>query len=100
MPKRSKGSQTRHDDAVMREANALKKDGWIVNADIPGFPTPGPVGAEKRVPDIAAQKRGHKRLIEVETPDSLASAREQLSTFRRSAAQDPRTKFDVVVTEE
>jgi hypothetical protein len=100
LPKRSKGSQTRHDDTVKREANALKKDGWIVNADIPGFPTPNPIGAAKRVPDIAAEKRGHRRLIEVETPDSLGSAGEQLSTFRRSAAHDPRTKFDVVVTEE
>ena len=100
MPNRSKGSQTQHDDAVKREANALKKAGWVVNADIPGFPTPSPIGAGKRVPDIAAEKRGHRRLIEVETPDSLASASEQLSTFRRSAAHDPRTTFDVVVTEE
>ena len=100
MPTRSKGSQKKHDDVVRRTANSLKREGWEVSADIPGFLTPGPIGEQKRVPDLVATKRGHRRLIEVETPDSLGSADEQLSTFRRSAAQDPRTKFDVVLTEE
>jgi len=100
LPTRSKGSQKKHDDVVKRTANSLKREGWEVSADIPGFPTPGPIGEQKRVPDVVATKHGHRRLVEVETPDSLGSAGEQLSTFRRSAAQDPRTKFDVVVTEE
>lgn len=93
--KRNPSSQNAHNNKVKALAKELKKDGYIVKADIPGYKKPAPIGKDKRIPDIEAQKRGRVKLIEVETKASLSTDRKQQSTFRRSAAQRPNTTFKI-----
>jgi len=100
MAKRSKSAQDAHDREVRRVAKKLEREGWNVQADLPDYETPKPIGKEKRVPDIVATKRGHRKVIEVETPDTLKKDKRQQETFRRHAGQKPNTTFDLIVTEE
>ena len=100
MAKRSRGAQTKHNQTVRRRARALEGDGWNVRADVPGYERPEPIGGAGHVPDIVAKKRGHTRIEEVETPESLDSDRDQHAAFRRSAAHRPRTSFEITVTDD
>lgn len=93
--KRSPSSQNAHDNKVKALAKELQKKGYIVNADIPGYNKPAPIGKDKRIPDIEAHKGGRTRLIEVETKESLTTDRKQQETFRRSAAQRANTTFKI-----
>ncbi len=90
---RSKGSQSKHDAAVRRMASKLKRDGYKVKADVPGFPQPPTIGSVR--PDVDARK-GKQRIIgEIETPESVDSARDQKQqqAFRQAAARSENTKF-------
>lgn len=95
MATRSKQSQSEHDRAVREIASTLKKQQWHVEADIPGFDRPKPIGEKHRIPDVIARKHGAERLIEVETAQTMASDRDQHATFRRSVAQKPRSTFKI-----
>ena len=99
MGNKPKGSQNEHDKVVRREAKNLVRNGWTVRADLPGYEPPKPIGKKGVVPDIVASKRGHTRIVEVETPDSLDSDREQRATIARSAGQKSQTTFETIVTE-
>lgn len=98
MTNRSKHSQGKHDRRVRELASELKTQGWRVEADINGYTSPKPIGKDSRIPDIVAEKRRVTRLIEVETPESLIADKDQHTTFSRSAAQRPRTTFNIEVT--
>ena len=100
MAKRSGSRQSAHDREVQRAVNQLKRQGWNVRADLPGYEKPAAIGKDAKVPDIEATKRGHRKLIEVETPGTVGRDRKQQETFRRHAGQKPNTTFDVVVTDE
>lgn len=100
MPKRSPSGQSTHDQRVRQEAERLKKQGWNVQADLPGHNKPKAIGQNNKRPDIQATKRGHTKLIEVETPSSVKADNKQQSTFRRSAAQRSNTSFETIVTDE
>jgi Holliday junction resolvase len=95
MVNRSKKQQSKHDRKVRQLANQLKNEGWQVQADLPGYDQPGPIGKKKRIPDILAKKAGAERIIEVETSETINSDKDQHSTFRRRAGQKPRTKFEI-----
>ena len=97
--KKSKGGQSAHDQKVKQIANRLKRENWKVKANVPGQAKPHPIGKDQRVPDIEASKGGRRRIIEVETPDSLKKDKAQQSTFRRHAAQKSNTTFDIKVTD-
>lgn len=96
--KRFGRGQSIHDSRVRQISRKLTKENWRVKADISGYDKPSPIGKDKKRPDIEATKKGHRRLIEVETPESLEKDREQQSTFRRHAGQKPNTTFDIEVT--
>ncbi len=96
MSKRNK--TTEHDKAVRKKANELKKEGWKVKADIPGFEKPSPVGRNELIPDIEATKAGAKRLYEIETPESMIPDKKQREVFRRHAKNKPRTTFHTIET--
>jgi len=97
MPRKKSKPQTTHDRRVQREAKKLKDEGWNVRASgVRGYEEPEEVAGH--VPDIIATKRGHTRIIEVETPETLASHKKQLEAFRRHAAQKPNTYFQELVT--
>ena len=97
--KRSKGGQSTHDQRVKQITNRLKRENWKVKADIPGQVKPRPIGKDQRIPDIEAKKGGRRKIIEVETPDSLNKDKTQQSTFRRHADQKPNTTFNIEVTD-
>jgi Holliday junction resolvase len=93
-------SQSKHDSAVRRIARDLKAKGYEVRADVTGFSQPKTFGGYK--PDVVAIKGKHRKIIEVETTESVASARDiaQQSAFRRTANRSQNTVFrrDIVKT--
>jgi hypothetical protein len=99
MAKRTTAKQTKHDAKVNQTARQLRKQGWDVKADLPGYPCPAPIGKGKRVPDIEAKKGARHRIIDVETPETVERDKEQHTVFRRSAAQKRNTSFKIEVTE-
>ena len=100
MAHRSMTSQSKHDTAVRRIARGLKAQGYEVKADVKGYSQPGTFGGYK--PDVVAIKGRHRKIIEVETTESVASARDiaQQSAFRRTANRAQNTIFrrDIVKT--
>ena len=98
MPKRTKSRQTKHNAKIGSLARRYKRDGWTVKADLAGHDRPEPIGKEKRIPDLVVQKRGAKRIIEVETPETLTKEKDQQATFSRSAGQQERTTFIIEET--
>ena len=97
---RTKRSQTKHDSEVRKEANRLVRQGFEVEADIPGFSQPKTLGGYR--PDIIAKKGKQRKIVEVETPDSKESARDkkQQSAFRRAAKRSENTTFRRVITDD
>ena len=100
MTQRSMTSQSKHDSAVRRIARDLKAKGYDVRADVTGFFQPRTFGGYK--PDVVATKGKYRKIIEVETTESVASARDiaQQSAFRRIANRSQNTVFrrDIVKT--
>lgn len=98
MPRRTRGSQTKHDREVGSTARRLAKRGYEVRADLPGWRRPDTIGGYR--PDVVAVKGTRKRIVEVETPDSLESPRSrgQRSAFRRAASRSSATTFTRKVT--
>ena len=99
MAKRSSTRQSTHDQKVTQEAQKLTNQGWKVKAVLPGYNKPEPIGRSKRITDVEATKGGRRRLIEVETPDTIGRDKKQQETFCRHAGQKPNTSFQVVVTD-
>ena len=91
-------NQSTHDRRVRTLANEFKDKGWKVQADLPNFDQPDPIGNEGRIPDILATRGNRTKIIEVETPSTVDAHQEQHSTFRRSAAQRENAEFELVVT--
>lgn len=98
MGQRADREQATHDRKVRELARELKKQGYAVRADIRGYERPVPIGRSRRRPDIEATKSGGRKIIEVETPKSLVTDKEQLKTFIRHASHKRGTSFDIVVT--
>jgi len=91
-------SLSKHDQKVKTEAVKLKRQGYNVQADIPGFEKPDGIGKDNYVPDIVAKKTSSTKIIEVETPTSLNKDKDQQTAFKRSAAQQRGTTFEIKVT--
>lgn len=72
MTRRRKNPET-HDNRVRREAAKLNSERWNIQADLPGYESPDPIGKDNRVPDILATKGNKVKIIEVETPDTVDS---------------------------
>jgi len=98
MTKRSSFGQNKHNAKVKQIAEGLRRKGWNVKADIGGFERPAPIGKNGKIPDIVAKKRGAKKIIEVETPETMGKDKEQHETFRRSAAHQHRASFEIEET--
>lgn len=99
MAKRKPKQQSIHDRHVRKRARKLKKQGWDVEADISGFEQPEPIGNQGKIPDIVATKSGAKKIIEVETPDTVQKDKKQHEVFSRSAGQKKRATFTIEETE-
>lgn len=96
---RSKKTQSKHDTEVKQIAKELKEKGFDVQADVSGFPRPDTIKGFR--PDVIAIKGKQKRIIEVETPDSVKSARDlkQQKAFRNEADKDKDTTFRRKITD-
>ena len=95
---RSKSSQSKHDQTVRKVAYNLNRKGYSVKADVRGFKQPSILGGYR--PDVVARKGNQRKIIEVETPDSVNSARDQKQrqAFRRAASRSSKTTFKRIVT--
>ena len=98
MARRNPIQQTKHDKKVKAIAQQYKKQGFEVKVDLPGFDRPVPIGKYKRIPDVEAVKDRRREIVEVETPETLKSDKDQQATFRRHAAHKGDTKFRIEVT--
>ncbi len=96
---RRQGNQSTHDNRVRALADRLEGQGWEVQADLPNFDQPDPIGKDERIPDILAAQGNQTKIIEVETPSTVNSHQDQHSTFRRSAAQRENAEFELIVTQ-
>lgn len=96
---RSKRSQSKHDGEVRRVARQLEKKDFNVEADVSGYARPDTIGGFR--PDVVARKGRERKIIEVETPDSVDSARdsEQQQAFRQAARRSAKTTFRRTVTD-
>lgn len=90
---RKKSTQSKHDAEVRLVARDLERKGFDVQADVRGFPKPKTLGGYR--PDVIAKKGAERRIVEVETPDSLNSTRdvEQQRAFRAAANRSKNTIF-------
>ena len=88
-------ARTKHDSKVKSTANSLKRKGWNVKADIPGYEQPDPIGEGNFIPDVEAKKAGAKKLIKIADEKDEARDKDQHSAFRRSAAHKKRTTFEI-----
>jgi hypothetical protein len=90
---RNQHSQTKHDDKVKEIAQDFLKKGFRVKADLDGFERPGLIHGCQ--PDIIAFKDGQRKIVEVETEETVKSDRDlnQQQAFREEADNDTNTTF-------
>ena len=96
---RTKKVQTVHDKKVKQLAENFEKKGYDVKADIPNYKQPSTIGGYR--PDVIAVKGNSKTVIEVETPDSVNTARDrgQQQAFKKWASSSKSKHFKKVVTD-
>ena len=68
-----------------------------MKADLPGHKRPQAIGKYGKIPDVQAEKGLKREIVEVETPETLRSHKEQHTTFKKHAAQKKHTKFTIKV---
>ncbi len=93
MTQRSKRSQARHDAAVRKIAKGFEQRRYEVKADVSGFQRPDTLGGYR--PDVVAIKGRERKIVEVETPESVDSARDlkQQQAFTKAAKRSVQTTF-------
>ena len=96
--RRSKKAQSDHDAEVQRIARSYQRRGFDVEADVSGFRRPGTLGGYR--PDVVARRGGDRKIVEVETPESVDTARDrkQQQAFRTDANRAKKTTFTRKVT--
>ena len=94
MAHRTKQGQEIHDSKVAETARRLERQGFDVQADLPGHARPPMMGGH--IPDIVARKPGKTLIREIETPSSLKSDADQQDALRE-AAQARGADFRVLV---
>ncbi len=94
---RSRKSQSKHDAEVRAIARKLKKQDFDVKADIPGYMRPDTIRGFR--PDVVGIKGRQRKIYEVETEDSVDTARDknQQKAFKQVAAQIKKTTFKLIV---
>lgn len=91
MNKKTKTGQKKHDFEVLRWAKQKKKEGFDVNADLPGWKKPPKI--QGRIPDGYAERGQDKKMFEVETPNTLEVDNKQRVKFRQWAKQSKNRTF-------
>lgn len=90
---RRKQSRSKHDNEVRRTAERLKQQGFDVKADVSGYDRPDTIRGFR--PDVVAKKGWQRVIVEVETTDSVDSARDrqQQRAFKAAAKSAKHTSF-------
>lgn len=90
---RTKRSQSKHDAKVKQIAKKLENQGYKVKADISGYSQPNTIGGYR--PDVVAKKGKQRKIVEVETLDSVDSARDvkQQQAFKNASKRSENTTF-------
>ncbi len=96
---RSKRSQSKHNAEVKRVATQFEGKGYDVEADIGGYSKPGTFAGYR--PDVVAKKGRRRIIVEVETKDSVDSARDvgQQKAFQQAAKRSENTTFRKKIVE-
>jgi len=99
MHRRDKDSQSKHDKKVQSLAKNLEKQGFSVQADIPGYDKPTSFAGMR--PDVIGRKGKERKIYEVETSDSVDTARDQKQQekFKQVADRNPKTTFKRFTTD-
>ena len=95
MAHRTKTGQETHDRKVGEVARRLSRQGYRVEADLPGSKKPPSIGG--RIPDVVAKKGNRTLIREVETPGTVTKDKAQHAVFRKHAGQKPGTDFRVLL---
>jgi len=97
--KRTTGSQSKHDKAVRKRAEQLKRQGFDVRADLKNWERPSTIRGVR--PDIDARKGGKRVIVEVETKESTGDARaqRQARAFNAAAKRSKDARFEKIVTD-
>jgi len=97
---RSKKGQAEHDRKVSEIANEYLRKGYKVLADLPNWEQPDTIKGVR--PDLSVKKKGHETLIEIETPESVESARDekQKKAFKQWSEISEHRHFRRIITEE
>jgi hypothetical protein len=97
---RPKRGQAEHDREVRRVANEYLGKRYKVLADLPNWEQPDTIRGLR--PDLNVKKKGHETLIEIETPESVESARDekQKKTFKQWSKKSEHRHFRRIITEE
>lgn len=72
---RSDEEKSEHNNMVEKIAKEYKRKGYDVDADLEGWDPPKNIGGVR--PDIRARRGGHETPLEVETPGTVSSKRDQ-----------------------
>ena len=94
MAHRSKKGQVVHDAKVREVARRLEREGYDVQADLPGHSRPPAIGGH--IPDIVATRPGKTLIREVETPGTVKTDKPQQEALRQ-AAEERGAEFRVLV---
>ena len=95
---RTRNGQSKHNAKVHSIARKLANQGYKVKADIKGYSKPDTIRGFR--PDVIGTKGKERKIHEVETPDSINSARdkEQGKAFKQVSKQSENTTFKRTVT--
>jgi hypothetical protein len=72
---RDRKRQADHDKRVRKVAIAYLKKGYKILADLPNWEQPDTIKGVR--PGLSVRRKGHENLIEIETPESIESARNE-----------------------
>jgi hypothetical protein len=96
MAKRTRKDQSKHDAGVQASVNYYRRQGYNVEADLPGHDRPGTINGRR--PDIRATKGRREVIVEVETPESKDTDSAQQNAFRRYADGKRNVRFRTKTT--
>jgi hypothetical protein len=91
MEKRTKTSQKKHDQAVLRSAEWYKNQGYKVKADLPNWDKPKKIGSF--VPDLIAKKEEKEIIKEIETKSTNEKDKKQQEAFEEYAKRKKMREF-------
>lgn len=75
-------SQENHDACVRAVAEELKRDNWLVKADVEGYERPSEI-AKGYLPDVQAEKKGCiTRICEIATPEMFEGNIQRYGEFK------------------